>query len=100
MHGRPINSAYMHVHSYRRRTDTQVDSAGHDLYKSIVALLVRKSPLTRDFGPVEVKGFEPSASALRKCGSQCFDQALSEDLPGSGVAIPSGPLTIPPVPSR
>ena len=44
-----------------------------DLYKSIVALLVGNPPLTRDFGPVEVKGFEPSASALRMCGSQCFD---------------------------
>ena len=49
---------------------------------------------------VEVKGLEPSASTLRKCGSQCFDQALSEDFPGSGVAIPSGSLTIPPLPSR
>ena len=37
-----------------------------DLYKCIVALLVGKPPLTRDFGPVEVKGFEPSLSALRK----------------------------------
>jgi hypothetical protein len=49
---------------------------------------------------VEVKGFEPSASALRKYGSQCFDQVLSEDHPGGGVAIPSGSLTIPPRPSR
>ena len=82
------------------RTESQVDSGGHDLYKSIVALLVGKPPLTRDFGPVEVKGFEPSASALRKYGSQRFDQDLSEDSPGSGVSIPSGSLTIPPLPSR
>jgi hypothetical protein len=82
------------------RTDTQVDSAGHGLYKSIVALPVGKPPLTRAFGPVEVKGLEPSASALRKCGSQCFDQALSEDFPGSGILIPSGSLTIPLLPSR
>jgi len=32
------------------------------------------SPLTWAF--VEVMGFEPTASTLRKCGSQCFDQAL------------------------
>ncbi len=43
------------------RTNSQVDSAGHDLYKSIVALLVGTPPLTRDFGPVEVMGFEPTA---------------------------------------
>jgi hypothetical protein len=49
---------------------------------------------------VEVKGFEPSASTLRMCGSQPFDQVLSEGLPYSGVAIPSGSLTIPPLPSR
>ncbi len=49
---------------------------------------------------VEVKGLEPSASTLRKCGSRCFDQGLSYDLPGSGVAIPSGPLTIPRLPAR
>ncbi len=55
-------------------------------------------PLNRPF--VEVKGLEPSASALRKYGSQCFDQVLFEDLPGSSVAVPSGPLTIPPLPSR
>ena len=39
---------------------------------------------------VEVKGLEPSASTLRMCGSQCLDKVLSVDLPGSGVAIPSG----------
>src|ERR1039458_8690599 len=40
----------------------------------------------------EVVGFEPTAPTLRKCGSRCFDQVLSYDLPGSGVAIPSGSL--------
>ena len=100
VHGRPINSAYMHVHSYRRRTDTQVDSAGHDLYKSIVALLVGKPPLTRDFGPVEVKGFEPSSSALRMSGSRCFDQGFprtflvaafrSPQLPSRSLSFPLG----------
>ena len=45
---------------------------------------------------VEVKGLEPSASTLRMCGSQPSDQALSEEVPGSGVSIPSGSLTIPP----
>jgi len=49
---------------------------------------------------VEVMGFEPTASTLRKCGSQRFDQALSEDFPGSSVAIPSGSLTIPRLPAR
>jgi len=48
---------------------------------------------------VEVKGLEPSASTLRTYGSQCIDQALSEDFPGSGVAIPSGSLHDP-SPSR
>jgi hypothetical protein len=52
------------------------------------------------FRSVEVSGFEPPTSTLRTCGSQCFDQALSKDSPCRGVAIPSGPLTIPPVPSR
>ena len=49
---------------------------------------------------VEVKGLEPSASTLRKYGFQTFGQAFSENFPGSGVAIPSGLLTIPAVPSR
>jgi hypothetical protein len=49
---------------------------------------------------VEVKGLEPSASTFRKCGSRCHDQALSEDFPDSGVSIPSGSLTIPPLPAR
>ena len=49
---------------------------------------------------VEVTGFEPASSTLRMYGSQWFDQVLSEDFPGSSVAIPSGPLTIPPLPSR
>jgi site-specific DNA recombinase len=49
---------------------------------------------------VEVMGFEPTASTLRKYGSQRFDQVLSEDLPGGGVAIPSGSLMIPPLPAR
>ena len=81
-------------------TDTQVDSADHGLYKSIVALSVGNPPLNWAFGPVEVMGFEPTASTLRKYGSQRFDQALSEEFPGSGVSIPSGHLTIPPLPSR
>jgi hypothetical protein len=44
----------------------------------------------------EVMGFEPTASTLRTCCSQCFDQVLSEHLPGSAVGIPSDPLTDPP----
>ena len=48
---------------------------------------------------VEVKGLEPSASTLRMYGSQPFDQALSGDFPGGGVSIPSGSLTIPPLPA-
>ena len=57
----PIDGAYVQT-----RTDNQVDSAaGHDLYNFIVALLVGKPPLTRAFGPVEVMGFEPTASTLR-----------------------------------
>jgi len=51
-------------------------------------------------GLVEVKGLEPSASTLRMSGSRRFDQGLSGDLPGDGVAIPSRSLRIPPVPSR
>ena len=47
---------------------------------------------------MEVVGFEPTASTLRKYGYQRFDQGLSEDFPGSGVAIPSGSLMIPPFP--
>jgi hypothetical protein len=47
-----------------------------------------------------VMGFEPTASTLRTCGSQCFDQALSEEIAGSGVAIPSDSLTIPLLPAR
>ena len=31
---------------------------------------------------VKVSGLEPPTSKMRKCGSQRFDQALSEDLPG------------------
>ncbi len=49
---------------------------------------------------VEVKGLEPSASTLRMSGSQRFDQDLSEEIAGSGVAIPSGSLAIPPLPAR
>ena len=49
---------------------------------------------------VEVKGLEPSASTLRMSGSRPFDLVLSEDLPGGGVSIPSGPLTIPLLPAR
>jgi hypothetical protein len=56
------------------------------------------SPLTWPF--VEVTGFEPASSTLRKSGSQCFDQVLSEGSPGSTVAIPSGHLTIHPLSSR
>jgi hypothetical protein len=44
--------------------------------------------------------YEPVAATLRKCGSQSFDQVLSEDFRDSSVTIPSGPLTIPPPPSR
>ena len=57
-------------------------------------------PLTWAFGLVEVSGLEPPTSTMRKYGSQRFDQALSEDFPGSSVSIPSGSLTIPPLPSR
>ena len=57
-------------------------------------------PVTWTFHRVEVKGLEPSPSALRMSGSQCFDQVLSEDFPGSGVSIASGSLTIPLFPSR
>ena len=43
-------------------------------------------------------GFEPTASTLRMCGSQCFDQALSEDFPGVAAfrspQAPSGSLSI------
>ena len=49
---------------------------------------------------VEVKGLEPSACTLRMSGSRRLDQVLSEALPGSGVSIPSGSLTFPPLPSR
>jgi len=59
----------------------------------------RNPRLTCTFG-VEVKGLEPSASTLRKCGSRCFDLGLSYDLPGSGISIPSGSLTIPRLPAR
>ena len=45
-----------------------------------------------------MKGLEPSASTLRKYGSQPLDQALSENVPGGGVAIPSGSLTSLPFP--
>jgi len=40
---------------------------------------------------VEVMGFEPTASTLRMCGSQCFDQGLSYDLRGSGFRSPQVP---------
>jgi len=33
-------------------------------------------------------------------GSRRYDQVLSEDFPDGGVEIPSGSLTIPPLPSR
>jgi hypothetical protein len=49
---------------------------------------------------VEVSGLEPPTSTMRKYGSQRLDQGLSEDIPGRGVAIPSGSITIPPLPSR
>jgi hypothetical protein len=52
------------------------------------------------FLSVEVSGFEPPTSTLRKCGSRCFDQGLYYDLPGSGISIPSGSLTIPRLPAR
>jgi len=98
VHRQPVLQC-LHSALVQTRTDSQVDSAGHDLYKSIVTLFVEKVPLTRDFRPVEVKGFEPSSSTLRKYGSQPFDQVISEDFPGGGVAIPSGSLTIPPLPA-
>ena len=50
--------------------------------------------------PVEVKGFEPSASTLRKCQSQPFDQEHFEESPGDDVAIPSASLRKTPLPSR
>ena len=72
----------------------------HDLCKSIVTLFVETTPLTRASSPVEVMGFEPTASTLRMSTSRPFDQGLSYDLPGSGVSIPSGSLTIPRLPAR
>jgi hypothetical protein len=44
----------------------------------------------------------PGTKGLRlgKYGSQCFDQVLYSDFPGSGVSIPSGSLTFPPLSSR
>jgi hypothetical protein len=57
-------------------------------------------PLTRYSGRVEAMGFEPRASTLRTSCSRRYDQVLSEDFPGSGVSIPSGSLTILPLPSR
>lgn len=55
MHGRLLT--VLHACALgESRTDTQADSAGRDLYKSIVALLFGKPPLTRDFGPVGVLG--------------------------------------------
>ena len=58
-----------------------------------------KMGATRDYR-VEVKGLEPSASTLRTSGSRRYDQVLSEDFPASSVSIPSGSITIPPLPSR
>ena len=57
-------------------------------------------PVSWPFCRVEVKGLEPSSSALRKSGSRRFDQVLCEDFPGGSVSIPSGSLTIPLRPSR
>ena len=72
-------------------TSGHVDE-GHDLGGSHLR------PLT--WALVEVKGLEPSASTLRTYGSRRFDQALSEEIAGRGVAIPSGCLSIPPLPAR
>ena len=49
---------------------------------------------------MEVMGFEPTASTLRMYGPQRFDEVFSDGLPGSNVAIPSGPLRSPQDPSR
>ena len=48
---------------------------------------------------MEVMGFEPTASTLRKFGSQCSDQDLSRTFLVA-LSIPSGSLTIPLLPSR
>ncbi len=48
---------------------------------------------------MEVNGLEPVGLYIAKVRFQRFDQALLEDCPGTGVAIPSGSLTIP-SPSR
>jgi hypothetical protein len=40
---------------------------------------------------VEVKGLEPSASALRKCGSQRFDQALRRTFLVEALLSPQAP---------
>ena len=75
-----------------------------DLVPTLADQIQNRRPL-RDGGStisglVEVMGFELTASTLRKCGSQCSDQVLLEDAPGNGVSLPSGSLTIPPLPSR
>jgi hypothetical protein len=44
-------------------------------------------------------GFEPTASTLRRYGSQLLSRPFPPDFPGNGVSIPSGSLTIPPLPS-
>jgi hypothetical protein len=47
-----------------------------------------------------VMGFEPTASTLRTCGSQCFDQVHFEDFLVAAFPVALGSLTILPPPSR
>ena len=62
----------------KSRIDVVSNNAGlamaqnHNLYNLNVTLFVGKPPLKRAFGPVEVKGFEPSASALRMKHSTAY----------------------------
>jgi hypothetical protein len=49
---------------------------------------------------VEVNGLEPPASTLRTSTSRHSHQALFRNLPGDGSAIPSRPLTNPPLPDQ
>jgi hypothetical protein len=55
-------------------------------------------PLTWVF--VEVTGFEPASSTLRKYGSRRSDQGLSKEEAVRSDKSPSGSLINPPVPSR
>ncbi len=49
---------------------------------------------------IDEQGVDRALMWQRKYGSQRFDQAFSEEIAGRGVAIPSGSLTIPPLPAR